>query len=107
MRVKRRSPARFPNMCENAEAFVHRGERPPLYYWRDRTGHEVDALLDLGTRLAAIEVKAGRTLSSDYFKGLRYFSELKGAQGDRVLVYGGEESSLREGVRVRTWWQAS
>ena len=24
-----------------------------------------------------------------------------------MLVYGGEESSLREGVRVRTWWQVS
>lgn len=94
-------------ISEILKAFVHRGERPPLYYWRDRTGHEVDALLDLGTRLTAIEVKVGQTISSDYFKGLKYFSELKGVRGDCVLVYGGEESSLREGVRVRTWWQVS
>lgn len=94
-------------VSEILKAFVHRGERPPLYYWRDRTGHEVDVLLDFGTRLAAIEVKVGQTISSDYFKGLKYFSELKGVRGDCVLVYGGEESSLREGVRVRTWWQVS
>jgi predicted AAA+ superfamily ATPase len=94
-------------VSEILKAFVHRGERPPLYYWRDRTGHEVDALLDLGTRLAAIEVKVGQTISSDCFKGLKYFSKLKGVRGDCVLVYGGEESSLREGVRVRTWWQVS
>lgn len=94
-------------VSEILKAFVHRGERPPLYYWRDRTGHEVDVLLDIGARLTAIEVKGGQTISSDYFKGLKYFSELKGVRGDRVLVYGGEESSLREGVRVRTWWQVS
>jgi predicted AAA+ superfamily ATPase len=94
-------------VSEILKAFVHRGERPPLYYWRDRTGHEVDALLDLGNRLTAIEVKAGQTIPSDAFKGLKYFSELKGVRGDSVLVYGGDESHLREGVRVRTWWQVS
>ncbi len=94
-------------VSEILKSFVHRGERPPLYYWRDRTGHEVDALLDMGTRMIAMEVKAGRTISSDCFKGLRYFSGLKGVRSDSVLVYGGDESSLREGVCVRTWWQAS
>jgi hypothetical protein len=94
-------------VSEILKSFVHRGERPPLYYWRDRTGHEVDALLDMGTRMTAIEVKAGRTISSDSFRGLKFFSELKGVRADSVLVYGGDESSLREGIRVRTWWQAS
>lgn len=94
-------------ISEILKAFVHRGERPPLYFWRDRTGHEVDALLDMGARMTAIEVKAGRTIPSDCFKGLRYFSGLKGVHADSALVYGGGESSLREGVRVRTWWQAS
>lgn len=94
-------------VSEILKSFVHRGERPPLYYWRDRTGHEVDALLDMGTRMTAIEIKAGRTIPSDCFKGLKFFSGLKGVRADSVLVYGGDESSLREGVRVRTWRQAS
>ncbi|MBI2071089.1 MAG: ATP-binding protein [Elusimicrobia bacterium] len=94
-------------VSEMLKAFSHRGERAALYYWRDRTGHEVDVLLDLGTRLTAIEIKAGQTISSDYFKGLKYFSGLKGVRADCVLVYGGEESALREGVRTRTWWQVS
>lgn len=94
-------------ISEVLKSFVHRGQRPPLYYWRDRAGHEVDALLDMGTRMIAIEVKAGRTIPSDCFKGLQFFSGLKGVHADSVVVYGGDESSLREGVRVRTWWQAS
>jgi predicted AAA+ superfamily ATPase len=94
-------------VSEILKIFVHRGERPPLYYWRDRTGHEVDVLLDRGTKLTAIEVKAGRTISSDAFKGLKFFSELKGVRGDSVLIYGGTQSILREGIRIRTWRQVS
>lgn len=94
-------------VSEILKSFVHRGERPPLYFWRDRTGHEVDALLDLGTKLTAIEIKAGRTVTSDALKTLKYFSDLKGAHADGVLICGANESSLRESVRVRTWWQAS
>lgn len=94
-------------VSEILKAFTHRGERPPLFYWRDQTGHEVDALLDFGTRLTAIEIKAGKTVTSDALKTLKYFSELKGVRANSVLVYGGEESALREGVRVRSWWQMS
>lgn len=94
-------------ISEILKAFVHRGERPPLYFWRDRTGHEVDALLDLGAKLTAVEIKAGRTVTSDALKTLKYFSDLKGANADGVLICGTDESSLRENVRVRTWWQAS
>ncbi len=94
-------------VSEIFKSFIHRGERPPLYYWRDRTGHEVDALLDLGMQLTAIEVKAGQTIPSDAFKGLKTFSEIKGVRADSVLITGGKQSGLREGVRVRTWWQAS
>jgi predicted AAA+ superfamily ATPase len=94
-------------VSEILKSFVNRGERPPLYYWRDRTGHEVDVLLDLGTRITAIEVKAGRTVSSDAFQGLKFFAGLKGVSADSVLIHGGDESSLREVVRVRTWWQVS
>ena len=34
-------------VSEVYKAFAHRGERPPLFFWRDRTGHEVDIVVDL------------------------------------------------------------
>jgi uncharacterized protein len=94
-------------VSEILKAFVHRGERPALHFWRDQTGHEVDVLLDLGSKLTAIEVKAGRTVTSDALNALNYFSELAGPAAWSVLICGAQESMLREGVRVRTWWQAS
>lgn len=94
-------------VSEIYKAFAHLGERPPLCYWRDRTGHEVDLLVESGKSLTAVEIKSARTVSSDFFKQLKYFAGLKGVRADRVLVYGGEESVRREGVRVRTWHQVS
>ncbi|MFH2203253.1 MAG: ATP-binding protein [Elusimicrobiota bacterium] len=94
-------------MSEVHKAFAHLGESPPLYYWRDRTGHEIDLIVESGRSLTAVEIKSAKTVSSDFFKQLRYFAGLKGVSGDSVLVYGGEESTKREGVRIRTWHQAS
>lgn len=94
-------------VSEILKAFVHRGERPALYFWRDQTGHEVDVLLDLGTKTTAIEIKAGRTITSDALSTLDYFSQLKDSRAKSVLICGANESMLRQGVRVRTWWQAS
>jgi predicted AAA+ superfamily ATPase len=94
-------------VSEFLKAFLHAGERSPLYFWRDHTGHEVDLVLDFGSKICAVEIKAGKTISPDYFKSLKYFSSLKGFHGDEVLVYGGNDHYLRENVRIRTWWQVS
>ena len=75
-----------------------------LYFWRDRSGHEVDILIDLGTRLSAMEIKSGRTVNRDFFKGLEYWRELAGeAAGPLWLVYGGESGHSRSGIGVVPW----
>ena len=75
-----------------------------LYFWRDRSGHEVDILIDLGTRLSAMEIKSGRTVNRDFFKGLEYWGELAGeSAGPLWLVYGGESGQSRSGIGVVPW----
>jgi hypothetical protein len=29
--------------------FIHRGQEPDVYFWRDSTGHEVDLILDMAS----------------------------------------------------------
>jgi predicted AAA+ superfamily ATPase len=53
-------------MAELYKTFCHQGERPPLYFWRDRTGHEVDLVMDSGTTLIPIEIKSGETISNSF-----------------------------------------
>lgn len=86
---------------ELRKLFLHHGERPPVYGWRD-TRREIDFVVDFGVRLVPIEVKAGETLGGDAFRGLHYFAKLTGdARG--LVVYGGTESYPRGDFQVRGW----
>ena len=69
-----------------------RGQAAPLYFWQDKTGREVDLLLELpGGELLALEVKAGFTLSADYFRQLSYWRGLSGTPAERAcVVYAGD-----------------
>ncbi len=58
--------------------YVSTYEVSNLYFWRDRSGHEVDVLIDRGTRLSPLEIKSGRTVNRDYFKGLEFWRKLSG-----------------------------
>jgi len=85
--------------------FSHRGERPPLYYWRDLTGHEIDFLIDWGTELLPIEVKSSETITDDALTTLRWWLSLKGnVQKKAVLFYGGGENYERNEALVKSWW---
>jgi uncharacterized protein len=93
-------------LSELYKAFAHRGEDPPLYFWRDRTGHEVDIILDTGKSLIPIEVKSGETTGSSSFDGLRFFVSLgPPASSSGILIHGGEDFYQREGFLVRPWYQ--
>ena len=85
------------------KSFLHNGQTAQIYFWRDAAGHEVDALLDFGTRSVPVEVKAGQTLAGDVARGLDYYLGLAGG-GHGVLVYAGEESYVRRNHLVRSWW---
>jgi len=79
-----------------------------LYFWRDRSGTEVDLLVDRGEQLRPVEIRSGQTLSSDSFKGLQKWLQLAGSQAvDPALVYGGTEALVHAGVQVVPWRQTA
>jgi hypothetical protein len=91
-------------VSEAIKNFVHRGQEPDVYFWRDSTGHEVDLLLDMGKALIAVEIKSGQTFSGDFLAGLKYWRELPGnADAPAAIVYGGDESYTRQDIAVRSW----
>lgn len=53
-------------------------------------------------------MKSAATVNSEFFKGLRYWQSLAGEGRAGTLVYGGDESYLRDGVAVTGWreWPA-
>ncbi|TAF78491.1 MAG: ATP-binding protein [Sphingobacteriales bacterium] len=83
---------------------LNQGLQDNLYYWRDKTGNEIDVLLDNPT-LTALEIKAGETISSDYPKGLLYFKNLAAKQDIKtILCYAGNKAQDRSnGIIIKPW----
>lgn len=75
-----------------------------LYFWRDRAGLEVDCVLDRGTALVPVEVKAGQTLAGDYFDALAKFAALAGdLAAPGWVVYGGSRIEKRSVATALPW----
>jgi len=90
---------------ELMKAFENRGLEPPLYFWRDATGHEIDVLMDLGSELVPIEVKSGATVPSDALNSLKWWLDLPGNNNTKgVLIHGGDRAYVTGGIAVRPWW---
>lgn len=75
------------------------GTQPRFYFWRDYSQHEVDLLIQDGTQLKAVEIKSGKTIQPEFFKGLNQFEKIAPA-AQRILLYGGDEYQKRSQVLV-------
>lgn len=99
--------ALFENLILNEiiKYFVNKGERPPVYFWRDNHGNEIDCIIDLFEKTIAIEIKAGRTISRDYFKGLNFFDKIfTDGELKKIVIYGGDERQERGEAVVLPWY---
>jgi predicted AAA+ superfamily ATPase len=92
-------------VAEVAKAYLHHRRTPPLFFWRDRTGHEVDLLIEKATLLYPVEIKSGNTMSPDMLDGLLWWAKLAGLPPDAAtLIYGGDDAFTRNKVSVRPWF---
>lgn len=95
-------------VAEILKARVHRGLLPNLLFFRDRKGAEVDAVLESGHQLLAIETKSGQTVADDFFASLATFEQLvstgrRSRPLQQVLVYGGTQRQKRTRLEVLPW----
>lgn len=71
-----------------------------LYFFRDSTGHEVDCLLDQGSYCVPIEIKSSQTINENFFANLKFYNGLQQNAAKPILIYGGDESYVRESAEV-------
>ena len=76
------------------------GQKSNLYYFRDNVGNEVDLIMDYGIDVICIEIKAGKTVNQDYFKGINYYNKLNDRIRKSIIVYGGPESYSHAGCEI-------
>jgi hypothetical protein len=102
------------------ETFVYQGLRRQaswheeglrFHHYRDKEGTEVDIVLEGGGRVAGVEVKAGATVTTADFRGLRRLREASGEQfASGVVLYDGEArvgfGDQLHAVPLRALWEA-
>lgn len=95
-------------VSEMLKARFNRALASNLYFWQDRTGHEVDVVVEQGSTLIPVEVKSGQTVVADFFRGLDRWTEMAGDAGGRPwLVYAGDQRQSRSTVEVVPWRQVA
>jgi len=94
----------FENMivADIMKQYYNRGENPNLYYFRDKSGHEIDLIIEQHGQVIPIEIKSGKTVSSDYFKNINYWNNLTG-NNESYIIYNGNDSIVQRGCRALHW----
>ena len=98
--------ALFENFVINeiAKKFYNAGLRPPLYYWRDSNGHEIDLLIDLGNQLLPIEIKSSQTFNNRFFKNIDWWRNIVNIPvANSYAIYGGDQDWEADLGKIISW----
>lgn len=90
-------------ISEIYKQYYNRHQRPAVYFWRDNTGHEIDALIEEASSVKALEIKSGATLHPRLLDGLKFFARIGDDAISQYLIYGGTEIQNRHGIQVLSW----
>ncbi len=79
-------------------------ELPQIYFWRDVQGHEIDVVVEKSfNHVVPVEIKSGKTINDNFFKGLLDWKEITGQDCRSYVVYGGNDSMRRKNGSVFAW----
>lgn len=74
------------------------------YFWRDNKGSEIDLLIDSPAKLIPIEIKAGQTVTNDYFKEINIWNKFTGGQSkNSFVIYGGDTNFKNSNGSLISW----
>lgn len=78
---------------------------PQLYFWRDMQGHEIDCIIEKSLdNTIPIEIKARRTVTTDFFKGLIDWQKItQQPTVNAQVVYIGDENLTRKNGHIYAW----
>jgi len=83
---------------------LNKGLPSNLFFWRSNAGDEIDVIIEKDQKLIPVEIKAGQTVSQDFFKGLVKWQNIAGSAASKgLLVYAGAQSYEKQEGHVVSW----
>ena len=99
----------FENMMiiELVKLFANEGREAPIYFWRDKTGHEIDCLIEMQDSFFLIEIKSSETFNLDFLKNIRYYEKLVLGKykTKSFIIYAGDAPQIRDSFSLLSWKQ--
>jgi predicted AAA+ superfamily ATPase len=92
-------------IAELLKHFTNQGKEAPMYFWRDKTGNEIDCLVELSDGFGLIELKSAQTFHSDFLKNLSYYEKLNNSKYklNKMVIYAGNNEQHRENFQLLSW----
>ena len=91
-------------VSEFYKSFLFRGEIPPLYFWRDSKGVEVDIVIERAGKLFPVEIKSAETIAEKMTSSMRaWMMDTSNAEFRGMLLYGGDENRNTSPISARSW----
>ena len=90
----------FENMIvvEFIKKAMNRGDVPSVYFYRDRSQHEVDVIVENSMSIDAYEIKSGKTYHKDWENNLDYLQNILNEKlHSSSILYDGENE--RQGLK--------
>ena len=90
----------FENMVvgDMIKNIYNKGDDNNLFFYRDKSQHEVDVVQDDGLKLKAYEIKSAQIINTDFYKNLDYFRKLIGKDliSSQIIYTGDQELMSNE-----------
>lgn len=90
-------------VSEFSKLHANRGEMNNLFYWRDKSGHEVDIVFEQLRKITPVEIKSGSTIQADFFKNLKFWNKISGNHGGLVLHSGLINQKRTDEISAINW----
>lgn len=89
-------------ITEIRKIFLNKSTGHELFFWRDKTGNEIDCLIADGINVIPVEIKAAKTFNTDFIKGINKWMNLKGNDNESaVILYNGDDIASAEDGKVK------
>jgi len=95
-------------IAEISKHLYNTGRRPRIYFWQEAGRNEIDCIIEKAQELIAVEIKASKTISKNFFTVLHSWNELsQSTASNNFIVYAGLENEQWPGGMVVSWQKMS
>lgn len=99
--------ALFENLVlsDLVKQFYHSGSIPPIYYWKESNGKEIDCIIEKSfNEIIALEIKGGETFGKDYLKNFNNLVDPSSPlEVRKYLIHPNAQKTKVNDVNILSW----